>query len=154
MSQDLTTVGPVPTAARHPHEGGCECCRAAKVCNVCGTPLGHAACTNGRCSECHRQCCSPGGGDRPGHGYGEIIPSKVWNSKGSPAAKRRMAELRDRAQFLVKADLIDEWARITGRQRREWWDAARAAGLRAGCGNTACVRFLRDAIAIAKGDQT
>lgn len=54
-----------------PHEGGCTGCREAKVCNWCGMALEPGTvCTNGRCSQCHKDVCTPGGGSEPGHGYG------------------------------------------------------------------------------------
>jgi hypothetical protein len=28
-------------------------------------------CTNGRCQECHRKHCTPGGDTSPGHGMGD-----------------------------------------------------------------------------------
>jgi hypothetical protein len=53
-----------------PHEGSCEGCREARVCNVCGADVRHDRnrCTNGRCGGCHGKHCSPesrGGG----HGF-------------------------------------------------------------------------------------
>jgi hypothetical protein len=56
-----------------PHEGGCEGCRDEDRCNYCGrTPPKFRAtrCTNGRCFDCHREHCTPGGSTSPGHGYG------------------------------------------------------------------------------------
>jgi len=58
----------------HPHPGGCEGCRDARVCNGCGKPFefpSRAFCTNGRCYQCHIHCTS-GGGSQPGHGYGKL----------------------------------------------------------------------------------
>ena len=53
-----------------PHPGGCEGCRAEKLCNFCGGPKDEGRCTNGRCSTCHGKVCTPGGNVAPGHGYG------------------------------------------------------------------------------------
>jgi hypothetical protein len=46
---------------------------AARVCELCGKDTRHDSgrCTNGRCGDCHRQHCTPGGSDSPGHGRGE-----------------------------------------------------------------------------------
>jgi hypothetical protein len=71
---------------------------------------------------------------------------KRWNQKGSVHAKRRMSELRDRKLQLEKSDLIYAWSQVTGRDGREWWTAAQAAGLKPGCGAKACIEFLRTAI--------
>jgi hypothetical protein len=54
----------------YPHPGGCEGCRAERVCNACGGAWGRP-CTNGRCATCHGLYCTPGGGTTEGHGYGE-----------------------------------------------------------------------------------
>jgi hypothetical protein len=76
---------------------------------------------------------------------------KRWNQKGSVHAKRRMGELRQRKLELLKTDLIREWECVTGSaDRRGWWDAAQAAGLRPGCGTEASIQFLRGAIAAAR----
>lgn len=48
-------------------------------CTNCGTK-GTNYCTNGRCEPCHNVGCSPGGGDRPGHGF-RVTP--VFNLDGS-----------------------------------------------------------------------
>ena len=59
------------TEARHPHAGGCDGCREARICNACGDPITTAnRCTNGRCHDCHVGICTPGGETYPGHGYG------------------------------------------------------------------------------------
>lgn len=46
-------------------------------CEVCGASLkGDAGrCTNGRCSNCHRKYCTPGGETSPGHGRGTVAMS-------------------------------------------------------------------------------
>lgn len=63
--RENTHIGP------HPHQGGCEGCRKAAQCNVCGGPAGSAQrCTNGRCATCHVVVCTPGGLTGPGHGHG------------------------------------------------------------------------------------
>lgn len=59
-----------------PHPGGCEHCRAARMCNACGAGLlSGERCTNGRCAKCHQTVCTPGGATSPGHGYGDV-PSR------------------------------------------------------------------------------
>lgn len=77
-------------------------------------------------------------------------PWKRWNQAGSVHAKLRMDELRGRKAQIRKAELIDDWSAATGRPRKEWWDAARDAGLVAGCGAKACIDFLMGSIALAK----
>lgn len=64
----------VHAAMPYPHRGGCERCYAERRCNVCGvsTKNDRGRCTNGRCSSCHRDVCTPGGETSPGHGYGRI----------------------------------------------------------------------------------
>lgn len=38
-------------------------------CEVCKTPINRRCrCTNGRCDQCHRDYCTPGGATEPGHG--------------------------------------------------------------------------------------
>lgn len=71
---------------------------------------------------------------------------KSWNRKGSHSAKEHMAWLRDKKLQHTKRDLINEWSRVTGRPAVEWWQEAQAAGLVAGCGNAACIEFLRSTI--------
>lgn len=66
----------------YPHEGACEACRAARVCNYCGGPLGgvlDGRCTNGRCRTCHSAVCAPGGDVSPGHGFGN--QGRPWRSR-------------------------------------------------------------------------
>lgn len=55
-----------------PHPGGCAGCRSVRCCNYCGADIraDDGRCTNGRCSKCHRDICTPGGVNSPGHGYG------------------------------------------------------------------------------------
>ncbi len=43
-------------------------------CELCDSPLDSTRCTNGRCRECHRKHCTPGGNDSPGHGRGNAKP--------------------------------------------------------------------------------
>lgn len=45
-----------------------------RVCEVCGKGLreDYSRCTNGRCGECHRLYCTPGGDTSPGHGRGKV----------------------------------------------------------------------------------
>jgi hypothetical protein len=54
---------------------------------------------------------------------------KRWNQKGSVHAKRRMSELRDRQLHYRKSAAITQWGMATGRDPKEWWDAAQAAGI-------------------------
>ncbi len=58
----------------YPHGYGCQACRDAGVCDVCGGPADRPGirCTNGRCLACHGEHCTPGGGANPGHGYGNV----------------------------------------------------------------------------------
>lgn len=42
----------------------------SRGCNVCGGHLRSGRCTNGRCLDCHREMCTPGGSTSPGHGRG------------------------------------------------------------------------------------
>lgn len=67
----------------YPHEGGCHCCTYARVCNVCGEPLGSDRCTNGRCGRCHRSECTTGGQTSPGHGYGK--PHQIARDRAKAA---------------------------------------------------------------------
>jgi len=66
----------------YPHEGGCWGCRVEMRCNVCGKEWKdrlhfiHDRCTNGRCLDCHRKVCTPGGNDSLGHGYGNPTKGK------------------------------------------------------------------------------
>lgn len=43
-----------------------------KLCEVCDADRrkGGGGCTNGRCTDCHRKYCTPGGETSPGHGRG------------------------------------------------------------------------------------
>ncbi len=43
-------------------------------CEVCKRAT-RGACTNGRCMDCHRDHCTPGGSTGPGHGRGTAIPA-------------------------------------------------------------------------------
>lgn len=49
---------------------------SARVCEVCGcnTSKDAGRCTNGRCGDCHRKHCTPGGDVAPGHGRGTVTP--------------------------------------------------------------------------------
>lgn len=61
------------TVAPYPHEGSCEACRAALVCNACGGAAPRASrCTSGRCADCHRTVCTSGGATHEGHGFGVV----------------------------------------------------------------------------------
>jgi len=75
MSQAETSAHDT-SEGTYPHEGGCPGCRDARVCNVCGGAFGvgklGGRCTNGRCSRCHQEHCTPGGQTTPGHGYGAV----------------------------------------------------------------------------------
>ena len=53
------------------------------------------------------------------------------------------AAVRDRNTI---SQFISDWSNLTGRPKREWWDAARADGLKAGCGNKAVFAWFRAAI--------
>jgi hypothetical protein len=75
---------------------------------------------------------------------------KRWNKPGSRAAHERMAQLRQRKLKYQQAALASDWSLATGREPREWWTEARAAGLAPGCGTQACIDFLIQAIAQAK----
>ena len=79
-------------------------------------------------------------------------PWKRWNVKGSASAKQRMKELRERKDEITKSLLIDEWVRATGRNGREWWADAQAAGLTCASSTRARIDFLRAAIAEARAE--
>lgn len=66
------------TIASYPHEGNCHGCSMEARCNYCGRRFSDPefvvtwACTNGRCSDCHRTVCTAGGSTSPGHAYGKV----------------------------------------------------------------------------------
>jgi hypothetical protein len=81
-----------PHSGDYPHEGGCAECAAKRVCNVCGRPRRlvinpGGACTNGRCSDCHTACCTPGGNTDPGHGFGSPDDAKAQADRIRKAAR-------------------------------------------------------------------
>lgn len=78
-------------------------------------------------------------------------PQRIWNRKGSGAAKQRMAELRHAKQRHAFSRLLSEWSAATGKDRSEWFKEAQSAGLTYGCGPEAASAFLRAAIAQAEG---
>lgn len=59
----------MPDLNAYPHGVSCPECRRERRCNHCGAETGYP-CTNGRCSACHLDVCTPGGITTPGHGSG------------------------------------------------------------------------------------
>ena len=69
--------------------------------------------------------------------------------KGSRKASAQGQVMRGAKLKYEKFALIDEWARVTGRPVREWWDAARAGGMTGGQGEAHTRRinaWLKEAI--------
>ena len=68
--------------------------------------------------------------------------------------QHRAANARHQKWMYEKGELIAAWAKATGRPSREWWDAARADGLRSGVGaehNRTVRAWFRAAIESAEG---
>lgn len=84
-----------------PHAAGCDGCRRARACSVCGgDATAGARCTNGHCLRCHAVVCTGGGTVSDGHGAGSRAAradrlTVVRIDRGRAVAARFVALLRE-----------------------------------------------------------